>query len=304
MRCAVVGHIEWVEFARVPSAARGRRHRARDRELGGAGGRRGSRRAPVGAARRPLRVLHRARRRRDRAARARAGSPSSASTCTSSTAAGVASRRAWTHVDARRRAHDHAAQREAAPAWAAAARRLRRRLLHLRRRRGAAVGPQGAVPRGDAARAPTLREAGVPIDLLVGSLNDPRRAVRRRARRRRRSCRPTAPNGGIANGERFPAVAAAGPGRRHLRRGRLVRRRALLRARARRRAAGRARARGARRCGRDHGAGPVHGAANVGASDRPRLLDLAHAGEGARARARRRDRPARRRPRAATGAST
>ena len=113
---------------------------------------------------------------------------------------------------------------------------LRRGLLRLGRSRGAAIRAGGALPRGDARELPTLSEAGVQLDLLVGSANDP-------GERYDGSLTPPTlvltegPRGGTANGMPYAAGTVARPGGRHLRRGRLVRGSPLLRARARRRPA-------------------------------------------------------------------
>ena len=67
-----------------------------------------------------------------------------------------------------------------------------------------------ALPRGDPARAAdAARGAGCALDLLVGSAQRPRRALPRRARRRRRSSRTEGVGGGIA--ERQPLRRRALP---------------------------------------------------------------------------------------------
>ena len=156
---------------------------------------------------------------------ASAGSRSSASTCTSSGAAET--RRAWTHVDGSRRAHDHRARRQAAARRPAAARRLRPRLLRRRAtpRRCARRGGARSSP-ATVRELPTLQRGGVELDLLVGSANDPgerydgsldvrhcrahrrreRRDARRRALRRRAAPAPIVDTYGA--GDSFAAALA------------------------------------------------------------------------------------------------
>jgi ribokinase len=57
---------------------------------------------------------------------------------------------------------------------------------------------------------PTLREAGIPLDLLVGSLNDPGERYDE-SLDAKLVVLTDGPNGGTANGERFEAVPTPGP---------------------------------------------------------------------------------------------
>ena len=222
----------------------------------------------AGAARRALRLLHGARRRRAR--------PSARAT------AGRARRRPCTSQWLRSR-DARAPGRTSTPTASGRSPSLGASCSRAARCRSTATtlvffvaGDAGALcaprePRASSRRRtrelPTLREAGVRLDLLVGSGNDPgerydgaldvgaRRADRRAA---------TAASRTASRSRR----AAAGPDRRHLRRGRLVRRRA----RASRSARGdactkRSRSRRGGRRG-DHGAGPVRRAASVAADER------------------------------------
>ena len=66
MRVAVVGHVEWCEFAEVAARAAAGRDRPRRRDLRGAGRRRGGGRGAAAQARRCGHALHGVRRRRDR----------------------------------------------------------------------------------------------------------------------------------------------------------------------------------------------------------------------------------------------
>ena len=101
MRCAVVGHVEWVEFARVPRMPAAGEIVHAERRLGGAGGRRCRRRAAARAARGQLRSSSRL------SATTRSGmrrpTPTgrrSASIVHVQWRADSPTRRAWTHVDA------------------------------------------------------------------------------------------------------------------------------------------------------------------------------------------------------------
>ena len=169
--------------------------RPRDRDVVGAGRRRRGRRAPAGAARRPLRALHGARQRRARPRGATAALPRSASTCTSSGAARRGARgRTSTQTGERTITvlGDKLLPRgplpltattscSSSPATARRCTRPARRGFSQRRLRELSDAPRG----------------GVPLDLLVGSLNDPGerydglarredcRAHRRRERRHR-----------------------------------------------------------------------------------------------------------------------
>ena len=301
MRCAVIGHVEWVEFARVPQHAGGRLDRSCRRDVVGAGRRRRRGRAPARAARRPVRASSR------RSASDELGRAAERRLAELGIDVhvqwGGQTRRAWIHVDGDGE----------------------RTITVL----GDKLLPHGPLPldgydlvffvsgtaevlRGRARRGswrrrsrelPTLHEAGVPLDLLVGSVNDPgerydglargrdRGADRRRERRhgerralrrgagRARSSTPTA-----------PATRSPRRSRSRLRAGTRSPEALELAARA-----------GSAVLG---GRGPVRGAASVGRDDRTRRLDLAHAGEGDRRAPRRRDRAARDRSRTVTGAST
>ena len=129
------------------------RDRPRDRRLERACGRRRGRRAPVRAARRPLRALHRVR--DDEAGRSavRRLAELGIDTHVQYPESSPSTRRAWTHVDARRRADDHGARRQAAAVRPAASRRLRPRLLRLGRCGGSALRAECALRRDDDARA-------------------------------------------------------------------------------------------------------------------------------------------------------
>ena len=167
----------------------------------------------------------------------RAGSP-----CTPS-AAGEPQRRAFTYVDERRRADDHRARPQARPAGrrrlaaVGGARALRRGLLRQRRRRGAARSAARARARRDRARArdAAARRASE-LDVLVGSGEDPSRALR--AGRARAAAAHRRHDVGRARrldppGRPVPRGAAARPDRGRLRLRRLLRRRPHLRARPR-----------------------------------------------------------------------
>ena len=135
--------------SRPALAGRGRDH-SRHRCLVGSGRRRRRRRETADPARRALRALHRLRRgrcrtlRRPPAGRARHRRPRPASLEIDDAAGLDAHRRPG-------RAHDHRPRRQAASPRAAPPGRLRPRLLRLRRRRGAALGAERALPRSDPA---------------------------------------------------------------------------------------------------------------------------------------------------------
>ena len=238
---------------------------ARDASLGGAGRRRRRRRARSSrcspAAASFFTALG------DDDARARVGRarwPRSASTCTSQWFE-TPTRRAWTHVDARRRADDHGARRQALAARPAAARRLRRGLLRRRRRRGAARrrARRASSPRRRASCRRCARPA-CQLDLLVGSAQRSRASATTARSTRGIVVLTDGAHGGTRERR------AASPPRRCRARSSTPTARAT---RSPRRSASRSRAattshaalalaaRGRR--GRDHGAGPVRGAASV-----------------------------------------
>ena len=234
MRCAVVGHVEWVEFARVPQhAARRARSCTRPtiwREPAG-GGAVVARQLALLAGRCELFTALGAGRARPLGRSA--GSPSSASTCTCSGAA--TTRRAWTHVDEDGERTitvlgDKLLPRRPAAACmgttsSSSSRATPKRCVRRARR---------AFLAATARELPTLREAGVPLDLLVGSANDPAEQLRRRRSTARTVVLTDGARGGTVNGVPYPPVDAR-TGRRHLRRRRLVRGRARVRAGPRRR---------------------------------------------------------------------
>ena len=145
-------------------------HRPRDRGVVGAGRRRRRRRAPDRAARRPLRVLHGARRRR---ARPRGGAA----------ALGARHRRARACTAARRGAPGRTSTSTASGRSRCSATSCCRAGRCRSHGYDAVFFVSGDVEALRSARAarllaatlrerPTLREGGVPLDLLVGSLND------------------------------------------------------------------------------------------------------------------------------------
>ena len=161
MRAAVVGHVEWVRFARRRAACRSRaRSSPRSDELGGAGRRRGGRgrelvrlgaevdffvavgNDELGAAGSRAARAARLPRRTRRPATSRSGAPSPTSTRTASGRS-----RCWAEAPSARRR----------PAPLGRARRDRRGLLHRGRRGRAARRAAGARPRRDGARAPDAR---------------------------------------------------------------------------------------------------------------------------------------------------
>ena len=231
MRCAVVGHVEWVEFARVPRMpAAGEIVHAdasgRSRPAAAPSWRASWRCSPAAASSSRRSVS-------DELGRGRphAGSPSSASTCTSKW--GGATRRAWTHVDAD-------GERTITV--------LGDKLLPAARCRSTATtsssssrASRGAPRRRDARASspatarelPTLRDGDVQLDLLVASANDPGERYDGSLDVRHVAVTDGA-NGGTPTASPY-AAAPADADRRHLRRRRLVRRRARVRAGPRRR---------------------------------------------------------------------
>lgn len=206
MRCAVVGHVEWVEFARVPRWPRaGEIVHATDVFAEPAGG-------GAVVARQLARLAGRCELFTalgdDDLGRAASRRLAELSIDVHARHGG-ATRRAWTHVD------DHG----------------ERTITVL----GDKLLPAGPLPlegydlvhfvSGDAAalrsaraarflaatlrEQPTLREGGVPLDLVVGSLDDPGEQYDS-ALDAKLVVLTDGPNGGTANGERFDAVEPAG----------------------------------------------------------------------------------------------
>ena len=134
---AVVGHVEWVQFARVRARPAGGRGGARERPVRGAGRGRGRGGGPARPPGRGGDADHRPRRRRAGASARASAWPSSA---WRSTRPRSSSRRAVrvTLLDEQRGAHDHHARGAARPAGRARPQRsgvraaLRRDLLHRR----------------------------------------------------------------------------------------------------------------------------------------------------------------------------
>ena len=209
MRCAVVGHVEWVESVRVPTLPR-----AGDIVHGTAGWS-----EPAGggsvAARQIARLNGRCEfftalgddelARRSTRRLAELGIDLHVQTV-----AGAASRRAWTHVDAAgertitllsEKLHPHGPlplegyDAVFYTAGDAAALHSARKARFL-----------AATPRESA----TLREAGVPLDLLVGSLNDSGERIDAGIEAAL-IVQTDGAAGCVANGEHFPAVPPPGP---------------------------------------------------------------------------------------------
>ena len=145
------------------------------------------------------------------------------------------------------------------PLGAAAARRLRRRVLRLGRRRGAAVGATCAVRRRhDPRSSRRCARAASRSTCSSGASTTPAngsKAVSTCAL----SSSPTARGAASRTASAYDAVEPPGPIVDTYGAGDSFSAALLLRARARRRAAGCPAARRERRCSRDHGAGPVHG---------------------------------------------
>ncbi len=209
MRCAVVGHIEWVEFALVPKlpAAGDIVHAAGSWSEPAGGGSVSARQLARLAGRCEFftalgddQIAHESTRRLaelgiDLHVRTSVGTPS---------------RRAWTHVDGKgertitllsEKLHPHGPlpldgyDAVFFTAGDVAALRSARKARFL-----------AATPRESA----TLLEAGVPLDLLVGSLNDPGERVDPGIEAAL-VVQTDGAAGCIANGERFPAVPLPGP---------------------------------------------------------------------------------------------
>ncbi len=151
-------------------------------------------------------------------------------------------RRAFDARRRRPRAHDHDARarscgragrcRSRATTPSSSSRARPRRSARPGRRRFLAATPR---------EVPTLLEAGVALDLLVGSGSDPGERYAGGLEVGVLVATDGA-RGGVAERTPLRRERAARAARRHLRRGRLLRGRALFRARPRRRARGRARA--------------------------------------------------------------
>ena len=213
MRAAVVGHVEWIEFASVPEMpAAGDIVHARE-VWAGAGGRRRRGRGPAREARRRRHVLHGARRRRARAPlQARARGP---------------------RADGRRHVPAGAAAARRSSTWTTAGERTITVIgdrLGPARRRPAAMGRAGArrtrVPhgRGPAARCGSHGRRACSCPRLAGSRRSPGRAWSStrwwRAGRPRRAlrdgpARPAAARGGAHRGRRGRRVGD-GERERHL----------------------------------------------------------------------------------------
>jgi ribokinase len=178
VRCAVVGHIEWVEFARVPRlpAAGDIVHAAESwAEPAGGGSVVARQLARLAGRCEFFTALGDDQFGRESTRRlAELGIDLHVQT-----AAGVPSRRAWTHVDAKGE----------------------RTITLLSKARFLSATPR---------ESPTLRAAGVQLDLLVGSLNDPGEQVDS-AVEATMIVQTDGAAGCIANGERFPSVPLPGP---------------------------------------------------------------------------------------------
>jgi ribokinase len=209
VRCAVVGHVDWVEFARVP-------------KLPGAGDivhARGTWAEPAGGGSVVARQLAQLAGRCEFFTALGDDEIARASTRRLAelgidlhvqTAAGKRSRTAWTHVDAdgertitllSEKLHPHGPlpldgyDAVFYTAGDVAALRSARKARFL-----------AAAPR----EAALLREAGVPLDLLVGSLTDPGERINGELEVAM-TVQTDGTRGCIANGERFPAAPLPGP---------------------------------------------------------------------------------------------
>jgi ribokinase len=209
VRCAVVGHIEWVEFARVPRlpAAGDIVHAAESwAEPAGGGSVVARQLARLAGRCEFFTALGDDQIGRESTRRlAELGIDLHVRTAT-----GVASRRAWTHVDAKgertitllsAKLHPHGPLPLEGydvvffTAGDVAALQSARKARFL-----------AATPR----ESPTLCAAGVHLDLLVGSLNDPGEQVDS-AVEATTIVQTDGAAGCIANGERFPSVPLPGP---------------------------------------------------------------------------------------------
>ena len=218
MRLAVVGHVEWVDFARRRPSFRRVARSSRPTRLAGSRGRRRGRRGPAGEARRLGDAVHGARRRSPRPSRGgRARSPRRP--CRGGAARRSAAPRALLRRR-RRRADDHAPRPEARPA------RGRPAAVGRARARPTASTSPAAMPEAvRAARAarvlvasarelPTLVEAAVALDVLVASAREPAsvRAGDLEPGTARMSCaRKAAPAAAVEPGGRFAAAPLPGP---------------------------------------------------------------------------------------------
>ena len=257
MRVAVVGHVEWVEFARVDDRAASGRDRSRARDLGGAGRRRrrrgrpagrlagacalftalGSRRARAALARRADAARSRGQgdsgRRSRRGARSRTSttpasgrSPCSARSCVrGAVTAGCrgASSRAWTPSTSSAATPRRSGTRATARVLVASAREL----ATLRRQGSSWTHSSGAGRTRASCTVPaTSTRRRTLVVTTAGGLG-----------------------GWVQPGGPFRPRAAAGPGRGHVRLRRLLRRRPDVRAGSRGSGRGRRRARGPLRGG-------------------------------------------------------
>ena len=208
MRCAVVGHTEWVEFVRVPRlpVAGEIVHGSGSWEEPAGGGAVAARQLALLAGRCEFfaalgddEIGRRSTRRL-----AELGVDLHVRTV-----AGVQSRRAWTHVDARgertitllsEKLHPHGplplGGYDAIFYTAGDVEALR----SARKARFLAATPR---------ESPTLRAAGVPLDLLVGSLNDPSERIDD-AIEAAMVVQTDGSAGCLVNGERFPPVSLPG----------------------------------------------------------------------------------------------
>ena len=279
MRVAVVGHVEWIRFARVDRVPVAGRDRARVRRLGAGGGRRRRRGGAARAPRRRGAPVHRARRRRARAgARGRSSSRAAWSSMPRPTSgrSGGPSRRSTITASGRSRPSARSSDRGATTSSC--------RGTSSRRWTPSSSSPatstrwcMPAVPgvlTATSRELEVLRRAGVGLDALIGSGEDdaeryrpgeldPRAEARRHdVRRPRRLGAARRP----VHGRR-----PAGRGRRRIRRGRQLRRRPHLRARHRARGPRRARVRRAlrrRRADRPRRRAPARGDDDVSGTRR------------------------------------
>ena len=208
MRCAVVGHTEWIEFVRVPKLpSAGEIVHALETwtEPGGAGAVAARQFARLAGRCEFFTVLG-----DDEIGRETTRRLADLGVDLHVQTAGVASRRAWTHVDALGERTITLLSEKLQPrgplpldgydavfftAGDVEALRSARRARFL-----------AATPR----ESPTLSAAGVRLDLLVGSLNDPGEQVDD-AIDAAIVVQTDGANGSLVNGERFPAAPLPGP---------------------------------------------------------------------------------------------